>query len=150
MLGEWQEERYSVNNCLCLALLYSPYPYPRVPHPPPYTRSTTSFSCSLSSLPYLSFFVLLCPILPCSTPSSHVSLCCVAVQGQAANTANRRVLVTDKNGNQAVQTIRDELGMKAKDMGDIKRRLGSQGVDTSHVEMYGQAENKMEKPSNTV
>ena len=74
----------------------------------------------------------------------------VALQGQAANTANRRVLVTDKNGNQSVQTIKDELGMKAKDMGDIKRRLGSQGVDTSHVEMYGQADNKMDKPSNTV
>lgn len=76
-----------------------------------------------------------------------MSLCLVAVQGQAANTANRRVLVTDKNGNQTVQTIRDELGMKAKDMGDIKRRLGSQGVDTSHVEMYGQAENKMDQPT---
>ena len=92
--------------------------------------------------------------MSCPSPSSHVSLSIrahiVAVQGQAANTANRRVLVTDKNGNQTVQTIRDELGMKAKDMEDIKRRLGSQGVDTSHVEMYGQAEKKMEKPSSTV
>jgi hypothetical protein len=60
------------------------------------------------------------------------------------------VLVTDKNGNQSVQTIKDELGMKAKDMGDIKRRLGIQGVDTSHVEMYGQADNKMDKPSISV
>jgi hypothetical protein len=60
------------------------------------------------------------------------------------------VLVTDKNGNQSVQTIKDELGMKMKDMGDIKRRLGSQGVDTKHVEMYGQADNKMGKPSISV
>ena len=60
------------------------------------------------------------------------------------------MLVTDKNGNQSVQTIKDELGMKAKDMGDIKRRLGSQGVDTNHVEMYGQADNKMDKPSISV
>jgi hypothetical protein len=57
------------------------------------------------------------------------------------------VLVTDKNGNQSVQTINDELGMKMKDMGDIKRRLGSQGVDTNHVEMYGHADNKMDKPT---
>jgi hypothetical protein len=60
------------------------------------------------------------------------------------------VLVTDKNGNQTVQTIKDELGMKVKNMGDIKRRLGSQGVDTNHVEMYGQAGNKMDKPSISV
>jgi hypothetical protein len=79
-----------------------------------------------------------------------VYLCLPSTQGQAANTANRRVLVTDKNGNQSVQTIKDELGMKAKDMGDIKRRLGIQGVDTSHVEMYGQADNKMDKPSISV
>ena len=77
-------------------------------------------------------------------------LCSPSTQGQAANTANRRVLVTDKNGNQSVQTIKDELGMKVKDVGDIKRRLGSQGVDTNHVEMYGQADNKMDKPSISV
>ena len=68
-------------------------------------------------------------------------------QGQAANTANRRVLVTDKNGKQSVQTINDELGMNGKDMGDVKRRLGKQGVDTSNVEMYGSGENRMDKPT---
>ena len=60
-------------------------------------------------------------------------------QGQAANTANRWVLVTDKNGKQSVQTVNDELGMNSKDVGDVKRRLDRQGVDTSAgtVEMYG-------------
>jgi hypothetical protein len=72
---------------------------------------------------------------------------CVFCQGQAANTANRRVLVTDKNGKQSVQAINDELGMNGKDMGDVKRRLGKQGVDTSNVEMYGSGEYRMDKPT---
>ena len=44
------------------------------------------------------------------------------------------MLVTDKNGKQSVQTVNDELGM-----GDVRRRLDRQGVDTSAgtVEMYG-------------
>ena len=109
-------------------------------------------SCAYRNTPTLLFSPLL--IVSCPSPFLRlyvsVYMYRVALQGQAANTANRRVLVTDKNGNQSVQTIKDELGMKAKDMGDIKRRLGSQGVDTSHVEMYGQADNKMDKPSNTV
>jgi hypothetical protein len=46
-----------------------------------------------------------------------------------------------------VQTINDELGMNGKDMGDVKRRLGKQGVDTSNVEMYGSGENRMDKPT---
>ena len=111
---------------------------------------SSSFSCSFPPLPILpppcalssTPCVLICPVLTC------IYLCIpCAIQGQAANTANRRVLVTDKNGNQSVQTIKDELGMKAKDIGDIKRRLGSQGVDTNHVEMYGQEDNKMDKPT---
>jgi hypothetical protein len=72
---------------------------------------------------------------------------CVFCQGQAANTANRRVLVTDKNGKQSVQTINDELGMNGKDMGEVKRRLGKQGVDMSNVEMYGSGDNRMDKPT---
>ena len=69
-------------------------------------------------------------------------------QGQAANTANRRVLVTDKNGKQSVQTVNDELGMNSKDVGDVKRRLDRQGVDTSAgtVEMYGGMDTR-DKPS---
>ena len=34
-------------------------------------------------------------------------------KGFAANTANRRVLVTHKDGRQSVETVNDELGLKA-------------------------------------
>ena len=60
--------------------------------------------------------------------------------GMAANTANRRVLVTDKNGKQVVQTIEDELGMDASNMDDVKARLARQGV-SGDVEMYGGFDN---------
>jgi hypothetical protein len=40
--------------------------------------------------------------------------------------------------------------MNGKDMGDVKRRLGKQGVDTSNAEMYGSGENRMDKPTSTV
>ena len=135
MRGGWQGERYSTAYCtmLCCTLLYRSSSFscsfPPLPILPP--------PCTLSSTPC----VLIFPVLTC------ICLCLPSTQGQAANTANRRVLVTDKNGNQSVQTIKDELGMKVKDVGDIKRRLGSQGVDTNHVEMYGQADNKMDKPT---
>ena len=58
------------------------------------------------------------------------------------------MLVTDKNGKQSVQTVNDELGMNSKDVGDVKRRLDRQGVDTSAgtVEMYGGMDTR-DKPS---
>jgi hypothetical protein len=58
-------------------------------------------------------------------------------EGVAANTANRRVLVTDKHGNQRVETVNQELGMNKKDMNDIKNRLAKQGVDAANVDLYG-------------
>ena len=59
-------------------------------------------------------------------------------QGQAANTANRRVLVTDKNGRQSVQTVKQELGMNARDLDDVRSRLGRQGLaDLGNIQMYG-------------
>ena len=57
--------------------------------------------------------------------------------------------MTDKNGKQSVQCINDELGMNAKDMNDVKKRLGRQGVDAGTVEMYGGADTRT-KPANTV
>ena len=59
------------------------------------------------------------------------------------------MLVTDKNGKQSVQTVNDELGMNAKDVGDVKRRLDRQGVDTSAgtVEMYGGMDTRTKPPS---
>ena len=59
-------------------------------------------------------------------------------QGQAANTANRRVLVTDKNGRQSVQTVEQELGMNARDLNDVRGRLARQGLaDVGTIQMYG-------------
>jgi len=58
-------------------------------------------------------------------------------EGAAANTANRRVLVTGKDGKQRVETINQELGMNKKDMNDIKARLAKQGVDAANVDLYG-------------
>ena len=58
-------------------------------------------------------------------------------EGQAANTANKRVLVTNKDGTQSVQTLEKELGWKAGDLEGLKSRLGKQGIDTSQVELHG-------------
>eukprot|EP01038_Epipyxis_sp_PR26KG_P009178 gene9178-12377_t len=62
--------------------------------------------------------------------------------GAAANTANRRVLVTNKDGSQSVQTINNELGMKGKDMNDVRNRLAQQGIDAANVELYGGMDNR--------
>lgn len=58
-------------------------------------------------------------------------------EGAAANSANRRVLVTNKDGSQSVQTVNNELGMNARDMADVKGRLAQQGVHAGSVELYG-------------
>ena len=85
-------------------------------------------------------------------------------EGMAANTANRsakkmkqslsvisfirRVLVTNKDGSQSVQTINRELGMNPKDLADIKARLGEQGLQGDYnVDLYGKADNR-EKAKN--
>jgi Ca2+-binding EF-hand superfamily protein len=58
-------------------------------------------------------------------------------EGAAANTANLRVLVTDKDGKQKVATVEQELGLKQGDREDIVKRLTKQGVDAANVELYG-------------
>ena len=62
-------------------------------------------------------------------------------EGAAANTANKRVLITNKDGSQQVVTVNNELGMKqGKDqaaMADIRKRLGQQGVEASNIELFG-------------
>ena len=59
-------------------------------------------------------------------------------EGMAANTANRRVLVTNKDGSQRVETIQHELGMKGKDVDDVRGRLAKQGLnDVDKVDFYG-------------
>ena len=70
-------------------------------------------------------------------------------EGAAANTANRRVLVTDKNGRQSVQTVNHELGMNARDMKDVRGRLARQGLAADDdVGMYGGVDTR-DKPFGT-
>ena len=68
----------------------------------------------------------------------HVISYIAGGQGQAANTANRRVLVTDKNGRQSVQTIEADLGLRSGDLTDVRGRLARQGLaDLGEIQMYG-------------
>ena len=62
--------------------------------------------------------------------------------GAAANTANRRVLVTNRDGTQSVQTVNNELGMRAGDKDDIRRRLSEQGIDAQDIALYGGVDSK--------
>ena len=58
-------------------------------------------------------------------------------QGQAANSANRRVLVTRADGSQGVEVIKRDLGLKADDKEGMVARLRAQGVNAANVELYG-------------
>jgi len=66
-------------------------------------------------------------------------------EGAAANTANKRVLVTNKDGSQQVVTVNNELGMRTgKDkaaMEDIQRRLAQQGISADKIDLYGGFDN---------
>jgi hypothetical protein len=57
-------------------------------------------------------------------------------KGQAANTANLRVLVTNADGSQSVQTVEDELGLRQGDIDGIKNRLSKQGVNATSVGLF--------------
>ena len=58
-------------------------------------------------------------------------------EGQAANTANKRVLVTNKDGSQRVVAIEKELGMRQGDKDEMMRRLAKQGVVADSIELHG-------------
>jgi hypothetical protein len=62
-------------------------------------------------------------------------------EGMAANTANRRVLVTNKDGSQSVVGLRNELGLRPGDRDGIRARLAEQGVDAADIELYGGIDN---------
>jgi hypothetical protein len=68
--------------------------------------------------------------------------------GAAANTANKRVLVTNRDGSQSVATIENELGMRPGDREEARRRLAQQGIDAAEVGMHGGVDNtsKARKP----
>jgi hypothetical protein len=58
-------------------------------------------------------------------------------EGAAANSANKRVLVTRSDGSQSVEEIKDDLGLKANDKAGMMARLRSQGVDVASVDSKG-------------
>eukprot|EP01035_Chromulina_nebulosa_P017555 gene17555-23119_t len=63
-------------------------------------------------------------------------------EGEAANTSNRRVLVTKADGSQAVQEITNDLGLRSDDKAGMMNRLKSQGIDASNIDLYGDAGDK--------
>jgi hypothetical protein len=61
--------------------------------------------------------------------------------GQAANSANRRVLVTLDDGSQAVEEIKNDLGLKANDKEGMMQRLRVQGRgNLSTIDLFGTGE----------
>jgi Ca2+-binding EF-hand superfamily protein len=59
--------------------------------------------------------------------------------GWSANSANRRVLVTRADGSEAVEEIKNDLGLKAGDKAGMVSRLKAQGVDATSLSLYGSA-----------
>ena len=59
--------------------------------------------------------------------------------GQYENTANRRVLVTRKDGSQAVMSVDEDLGLAQGDKEGLKGRLARQsgGMDVDSLDLYG-------------
>jgi hypothetical protein len=68
--------------------------------------------------------------------------------GAAANTANKRVLVTNRDGTQSVQTIHNELGMKPGDKEEARCRLAMQGVDAADIGMHAGVDNRSKAARN--
>jgi hypothetical protein len=62
-------------------------------------------------------------------------------EGWAANSANRRVLVTAADGSQSVQEIRDDLGLKADDKAGMIARLRAQGTNVSSISLTDGVQN---------
>lgn len=58
-------------------------------------------------------------------------------EGVCANTANRRVLVTDKSGRQTIQTVENDMGLKRGGSDDLKERLSMQGVGVQDIQING-------------
>ncbi len=60
----------------------------------------------------------------------------VGGKGAAANSANRRVLVTKADGSQSVECVNDDLGVRAGDIAELKSRLARQGVQAANVGLF--------------
>lgn len=71
-------------------------------------------------------------------------------EGQAANSSNKRVLVTMPDGTQRVEVIKDDVGLKANDKEDLMGRLKRQGLNPSSVgTSYGSESNKVQSRPST-
>ena len=66
-------------------------------------------------------------------------------EGASANTANKRVLVTNKDGRQEVVCVNNELGVKPGDKDGLMKRLKQQGVNPASIELHGGVDST-EKP----
>ena len=58
-------------------------------------------------------------------------------EGAAANSSNRRVLVTRPDGSQYVEEIRNDLGLRADDQSGMIARLRAQNAQVSQISLYG-------------
>jgi hypothetical protein len=58
-------------------------------------------------------------------------------KGNYENTTNRRVLVTHDDGRQTVEEVKNDLGMKGDDKGEILRRLRTQGLSAVSINTNG-------------
>jgi len=68
-------------------------------------------------------------------------------EGVAANSANRRVLVTRADGSQYVEEIKNDLGLRSDDRTGMMARLQAQGVTAANVALYGSGGDDSNKSS---
>ena len=57
-------------------------------------------------------------------------------EGAAANSSNRRVLVTRADGSQYVEEIKNDLGLRAGDKEGMMSRLSAQGVNAMNISQF--------------
>ena len=61
-------------------------------------------------------------------------------EGVCANTTNKRVLVTRADGTQAVEEVKNDLGLKAGDKLGVMSRLREQGVNAVNIDFHGESD----------
>jgi hypothetical protein len=60
-------------------------------------------------------------------------------EGAAANSANKRVLVTHADGRQTVEEIQNDLGLRSDDKEGMMARLRAQGSTAESLSLHGSA-----------
>jgi uncharacterized protein (UPF0297 family) len=66
--------------------------------------------------------------------------------GAAANSSNKRVLVTKADGSNYVEEIKNDMGMK-NNQNDMIHRLEAQGVNALNISAYGTAGDDSKPPN---